>query len=485
MPGTLDSSPFPPQRQTLRNGVLVPKRPTPAPPEQSSSTALPHEQSHLINAAQIPTYLPSPSTTPPPLQHRPFSEPRYSTAPDIRPRTASRHVLPENYSYLHPFESDKSPFSRQLKCVKCHHVFDTPLILPCCGGRICMSCVKGNKGFDKSGQLCSLCMTAVSMSDLLVDEELKRTVDDLHVFCARKRKGCEWVGPRKYLFVHVAEECIFAPGNAQIGDFSSHYQKTECLNRMTPSAVIHSPNPETMNYLSAVEDPTRSVSINATFPFVSETLGRPVPPRVDSTPKLGTDISVGLWTEDFERPLNTEHRFRGHILIPPRCASAEPIVKKSRGQVLDGGVEVPRRTAVPRVGEGGDLTLSDADALAMSRRAGTNTRGPTMDEPIEVVSEVQKWQLHPSRLDEEEAAFAMGMSTPRSQTSQGYGVPHRRWSGSTKVEGTVASHDGISLMGDASMYSGDSDALTEVDDEEWRGTINGWRARPREEVVEP
>ena len=212
MPGTIDSSPFPPQRQTLKNGVLVPKRPPPVPPEGPFNNTLPYHQPQPTATLQIPTYLPSPSTTPPPLQHRPFTEPGYSTAPDIRPRTASRNVLLENYSYLHPFESDKSAFSRQLKCIKCLHVFDTPLVLPCCGGRMCMSCVKGNKGFDKSGQLCSLCMTAVSMSDLLVDEDLKRTVDDLHVYCIRKRRGCEWVGPRKYLFVHVAEECILAPG---------------------------------------------------------------------------------------------------------------------------------------------------------------------------------------------------------------------------------------------------------------------------------
>ncbi|KAJ3041502.1 hypothetical protein HDV00_009298 [Rhizophlyctis rosea] len=336
-----------------------------------------------------------------------------------------------------------------------------------------MSCVKTNKGWDKSGQLCSLCLSAVSLGDLTVDEELKRTVDDLDVYCVRKRKGCEWVGPRKYLFVHVAEECIFAP-------------------------VSSEPNPETMSYLSAVEDPTRSVAINATYPVVSETLGRPLPPRVDSTPKLGTDISVGLWTDDMGRPLNTEHRFKGHIVVPPRSASAEPVQKTPRRVVLASGMEVPRRTAVPRVGEGGDLTLSDGEARAMARRRGADMN--VVDDPIEIITEAEKWQSYPVRLDEEEVAFALGgssvdstPSTPRSLRSLGYGIPResleheqgKRWSELT-TDGQVgrATQDGISLMGDVSLYSRDSDAVTEIDEEEWRGTINGWRPHARSNVTD-
>lgn len=56
------------------------------------------------------------------------------------------------------------------------------------------------------------CLRTVHARELIVDEGLKVVLDDLHVYCARKRNGCQWVGPRKYLYVHVAEECAFATG---------------------------------------------------------------------------------------------------------------------------------------------------------------------------------------------------------------------------------------------------------------------------------
>ncbi|KAJ3283085.1 hypothetical protein HK104_010561, partial [Borealophlyctis nickersoniae] len=214
----------------------------------------PHQQATLHSFDPLPEQddddpQPEPLVAAEPIHHQQQQQlhilrplPQLHQQPFIQPRSASRIVPVETYSYVHPFETDDSDFAKNLKCKSCGHIYTTPFILPCCHSRICMGCVKGKcaegvSGGSASGSAgpvgaerpvsplggggaafyCSTCLDdngqhrVVETKDLGVDSQMKEVVDDLDVYCIRRRKGCEWVGPRKYLFVHVAEECILAP----------------------------------------------------------------------------------------------------------------------------------------------------------------------------------------------------------------------------------------------------------------------------------
>ncbi|TPX56258.1 hypothetical protein PhCBS80983_g04662 [Powellomyces hirtus] len=147
---------------------------------------------------------PTPATSPPPPPGSPLEH-------LISPRTASRNaaatttVFQQAYNYIHPFDTDDSEFAASVTCPLCVQVYATPIILPCCNSRVCSTCVRR---WMKTSSTCPWCREDICVTDVTVDRDLKKVVDDLDVCCVNRRQGCEWVGPRKYTLIHVAEECL-------------------------------------------------------------------------------------------------------------------------------------------------------------------------------------------------------------------------------------------------------------------------------------
>ncbi|KAI8585594.1 hypothetical protein BDZ88DRAFT_485275, partial [Geranomyces variabilis] len=158
-----------------------------------------------------------------------------------QPRTASRNaaattsVFAPVYNYIHPFDTDDSSFAASVTCQLCLHVYATPLILPCCPTqRLCSTCLR--RWLNARGT-CPWCKTPVCVTDVQVDRALKAKVDDLDVCCVNRRQGCEWVGPRRYTLVHVAEECLMTDVPPLQTHSSALFQLSLLDSATAPSAI--------------------------------------------------------------------------------------------------------------------------------------------------------------------------------------------------------------------------------------------------------
>ncbi|KAI8820956.1 uncharacterized protein EV422DRAFT_47249 [Fimicolochytrium jonesii] len=184
---------------------------TPISPSHPASAPASRTHSPTTAIPDRPTALPRPNPIPQPPA---IGSPPPHPPAQIRPRTASRNaaatagVFQQAYAYLHPFDTDPSPFGTSLKCQLCLEVFATPIRLPCCESLVCSTCVRR---WLKTSRCCPWCGEVIEVAELRPEREVKKVVDELDCYCVNKRQGCDWVGPRKYLLIHVAEECLMTP----------------------------------------------------------------------------------------------------------------------------------------------------------------------------------------------------------------------------------------------------------------------------------
>ncbi|KAJ3022472.1 hypothetical protein HKX48_006151 [Thoreauomyces humboldtii] len=259
-------------------------------------------------------------------QHEHFSDSSTSErAPIHATRGASRgsNVFQPQYDYLHPFASDSSEFAQSVTCDLCVEVFGTPLILQCCQRRLCSTCLRrwlrqaGGKAFGtpKGCACCPWCRAPVAVKDVSVDRKLKGVVDELDVACSNRRQGCEWVGPRKYLLVHVSEECVLTevPPPRTAASTLFHLSLLDCAG-----AVGESP-------------------VTTLFPRAASALDLPLPSRYQ-VPHIPTRTFSAEWNdpsdEEDDSPKRSSRRrrpvpfkvagARGSVLVPTRDQSHHP-----------------------------------------------------------------------------------------------------------------------------------------------------------------
>ncbi|KAI9017772.1 hypothetical protein BC832DRAFT_46691 [Gaertneriomyces semiglobifer] len=227
----------------------------------------------------------------------------------IHPRKASRNaaattgLFQQVYSYVHPFESDDSSFPAKVCCPLCMEVYATPIRLQCCQTLVCSTCVRR---WMKVKTSCPWCRSVVDDKCLNVDREVKKVVDDLDVYCANKRRGCQWVGPRKYLLIHVAEECL--------------------ITQVLAGRRIQS-QPDTLFYLSLIDNPQDAQkAVKDLYPRASSIIASIIPARYRSKQKHIIPPRVSSVNSNESSSQRRPFRFkkagaRGSVLVPLRDQS--------------------------------------------------------------------------------------------------------------------------------------------------------------------
>ncbi|KAI9102398.1 hypothetical protein DFS34DRAFT_646966 [Phlyctochytrium arcticum] len=313
----------------------------------------PTAATEFINPLPLPVSSPAPTTSIPVVKPLTLQEPvpvnpfiqGANRHHQIQPRSASRNaaattsVFHPIYSYVHPFATDtSSEFSSSVTCQLCLEVYSSPIRLPCCAQLLCSTCVRR---WIRVKHTCPWCVCEVNEKALKVDREVKGLVEDLDVHCAHRRQGCNWIGPRKYLLVHVAKECVAARDIAE-----------------------RSENENTLLYLSLVDDPVGlQNAVMQLYPRNTSMEPNNLPTRYRGrTPVPRTRHDRSLSDEDSGSDEQTDLFYRSispHTTslsivdtIPPRVASAAdalPVVYPGRPAPFKragarGSVIVPLRT---------------------------------------------------------------------------------------------------------------------------------------------
>ncbi|TPX69143.1 hypothetical protein SpCBS45565_g02636 [Spizellomyces sp. 'palustris'] len=326
-----------------------------------------------------------------------------TTASRIQPRTVSRNaaattgIFQQVYSYVHPFDKDDSDFPSRVCCSLCMEVYATPIRLPCCRQLICSTCVRR---WQKQKPTCPWCIEPLEGKKMEVDRDVKKVVDDLDVYCAHRRQGCQWVGPRKYLLVHVAEECL--------------------VTRVLAGRTIQS-RPETLFYLSLIDNPSSvQAAVKDLYPRASSIVASIIPARYrgrgrvrrSSLQHLAADIpprtsSVGVNGISMVppgRPVPFKRAgARGSVLVPMRSDSFGTTDDQHGGCVVE-----------PVVGLDGNSR--EAEEGEEERDANPTASPPT---PLSYFDSILASQSNENLEDEEHLSLSLYLEQQRRSWSVG------------------------------------------------------------------
>ena len=132
---------------------------------------------------------------------------------------------------------DPPPTAFQTECLVCRLVLCEPYQTDCCGTSFCQTCIQQVQDNESS---CPNCRA----EDFKVfpNKGLKRSLNQLHVYCTYRKDGCTWSGELQALDEHINEEetqlvgCQFAEIQCEFHFAGCNFQSTRktwqltCLN---------------------------------------------------------------------------------------------------------------------------------------------------------------------------------------------------------------------------------------------------------------
>ncbi|MCG8622324.1 MAG: hypothetical protein MJE68_10070, partial [Proteobacteria bacterium] len=82
----------------------------------------------------------------------------------------------------------------QTDCSICLFILREPYIVQCCGNRFCRSCLVRLQAGAATPKVtpCPLCKQKIAAA--IPDKQLERLLNEKHVFCSNKSRGCAWSG---------------------------------------------------------------------------------------------------------------------------------------------------------------------------------------------------------------------------------------------------------------------------------------------------
>lgn len=115
--------------------------------------------------------------------------------------TAFQELPHKEYStrdYKVTFENDELPKAFQVECPICCHILTDPCIPNCegeCGYSFCRECI------EEKWSPCPMCQTPFTV--IVTNRKLGEGLQEMHVYCQNREKGCKWVGELRHLSDHL------------------------------------------------------------------------------------------------------------------------------------------------------------------------------------------------------------------------------------------------------------------------------------------
>ena len=88
-------------------------------------------------------------------------------------------------------------------CGLCREVFTMPMIIECCGGHFCATCIKKSNGNLYS---CPDCQEENTVA--IFDKKMWKKILDLNVHCPFNYNGCRWIGSLSARTAHLTKSCL-------------------------------------------------------------------------------------------------------------------------------------------------------------------------------------------------------------------------------------------------------------------------------------
>ena len=105
--------------------------------------------------------------------------------------------------YPHVFVKPPSEDLRW-KCHVCQGILRKPVLVTCCGGKFCSTCINEWRG--RENYQCPLCR---GQYDLAPEKDLERVLLDKEVLCSHQNQGCQWRGELRKVEEHEKNECQY------------------------------------------------------------------------------------------------------------------------------------------------------------------------------------------------------------------------------------------------------------------------------------
>ena len=122
---------------------------------------------------------------------------------------------------------DPPPSAFQTECLICHLVLCEPYQADCCGTSFCQTCIQQ---VQDTKSFCPNCRT--ENFQVFPNKGLKRSLNQLHVYCTHSKDGCTWSGELQALDKHLNERetqlvgCQFAEIQCEFHYVGCKFQST-------------------------------------------------------------------------------------------------------------------------------------------------------------------------------------------------------------------------------------------------------------------
>lgn len=135
------------------------------------------------------------------------------------------------------------PLQSVYECPVCLLALKEPMILSCCGIKVCYTCINPIKLASKG---CPLCREDF---DTMLEKQLSRKVLGLMVYCTYKSKGCDWSGELRGLDKHMEGDddsggceyvevlCKYECGRRLMRCEVKGHESSDCPNRPVETQV--------------------------------------------------------------------------------------------------------------------------------------------------------------------------------------------------------------------------------------------------------
>ena len=112
-----------------------------------------------------------------------------------------RHRMVIGYSKDELTFVEEPPKLLELECPICLQVMlNDPHLVSCCGHHFCGPCIKK---IQEAKRPCPLCKKRRYQA--MVDKNIQRHINSLHIYCINNKEGCKWKGELKDLLSHLQQ----------------------------------------------------------------------------------------------------------------------------------------------------------------------------------------------------------------------------------------------------------------------------------------